>query len=313
MVSPSTRAASVAAGLLADHLIGEPPARLHPVARFGFAMDDLERRMHADRRRRGAAYAAAGVSGAAGAGALLSTVLRKWPWQTVTVATYVTVAGRALREAAAAVAAPLDAGDLDAARAALPSLVGRDPSNLDEKGIARAVVESLAENTVDAVVAPALWAAAGGVPAAFVYRAVNTLDAMVGHRSARHRNFGFASARLDDAAGWIPARVTAALVAAVRPRSTSAVWRAVRDQAPAHPSPNAGVAEAAFAAALGVTLGGDNVYDGRVDARPVLGYGPPAVAGDIPRASRLARDVTAGLAATLALPAAVQTMGGRNG
>src|SRR5204863_6463621 len=124
--------------------------------------------------------------------------------------------------------------------------VGRDPSELDESGVARAVVESVAENTVDAVVAPACWAAVFGAPGVLAHRAVNTLDAMVGHRSARYARFGWAAARLDDGAAWVPARLTAVLVALVRPRAARLVWQAVRRDAPAHPSPNAGVAEAAF-------------------------------------------------------------------
>src|SRR5206468_9435838 len=128
------------------------------------------------------------------------------------LATYVAVAGRGLTDAAGAVGAALEEDDLDRARALLPTLVGRDPTGLDEKEIARAVVESVAENTVDAVVAPALWAVALGAPGTLGYRAVNTLDAMVGHRSARYLQYGWASARLDDLANWVPARVTALLV-----------------------------------------------------------------------------------------------------
>src|SRR5262249_41107178 len=156
-----------------------------------------------------------------------------------------------------------------------------------EKEVARAAVESVAENTVDAVVAPALWAALAGAPGVLAYRAVNTLDAMVGHRSTRYARFGWASARLDDAANWVPARVTAALVAAARPARAAAIASAVRHQAPAHPSPNAGVAEAAFAAALGVRLGGRNAYGDRVELRPALGDGPPPAPADVARAVRL--------------------------
>jgi adenosylcobinamide-phosphate synthase len=124
---------------------------------------------------------------------------------------------------------------------------------------------------------------------------------MVGHRSARYARFGWAAARLDDAAAWVPARLTAAAVMAVRPRSAGAVWRSVRGDAPAHPSPNAGVAEAAFAAALGVRLGGVNRYGERVEARPGLGHGRPAQAADIAASVRLAGDV--GRALTVALVA----------
>jgi adenosylcobinamide-phosphate synthase len=170
--------------------------------------------------------------------------------------------------------------------------------------MARAVVESLAENTVDAVVAPALWAALAGGPGAWGYRAVNTLDAMVGHRSRRYERFGWASARLDDAANFIPARVTAALVAAVRPGRARLVWTVVRRDAARHPSPNGGVAEAAFAAALGLRLGGANIYGGRVEVRPSLGEGRPPEPSDIAPASALSRDVETALTVLLAAAAA---------
>ena len=283
------RSLSVAAGLLADRLLGEPPASTHPVVAFGRVMRAAERVLYADARGRGVVHAAIGTGLAAAAGAAVPTTLGTW----------VAVAGRALGTAAMEVSAALLEHDLDRARQLLPALVGRDPSGLDEKEIARAVVESVAENTVDAVVAPALWAALAGAPGALGYRAVNTLDAMVGHRSPRYRNYGWASARLDDLAGWVPARVTAGLVATVRPGAAGAVWTAVRTQAPAHPSPNAGVAEAAFAAALGLRLGGVNRYGDRVEIRPTLGTGRPAEPGDIARAVDLSRDVSVGLCALL--------------
>jgi adenosylcobinamide-phosphate synthase len=125
------------------------------------------------------------------------------------------------------------------------------------------------------------------------------MDAVVGHRSPRYEQFGWAAARLDDAAGWVPARLTAALVAAVRPRAAKTIWRTVRADAGAHPSPNSGVAEAAFAAALGLRLGGTNQYGSRVEVRPYLGEGRPPEAGDIASAVRLSRDVTYALAASL--------------
>jgi adenosylcobinamide-phosphate synthase len=181
----------------------------------------------------------------------------------------------------------------------LPALVGRDAAELDAAGIARAVVESLAENTVDALVAPVVWAVLGGAAGALAYRAVNTMDAMVGHRSARYARYGWAAARLDDVANFVPARLTAGLVACVRPRRARAVLVAVRTQAGAHPSPNSGVAEAAFAAALGVRLGGTNTYGGRVEVRPQLGTGRPPGPSDIAGAARLSRQVGMALAAVL--------------
>jgi adenosylcobinamide-phosphate synthase len=292
----SARALGAAAGIAADRLLGEPPSSVHPVVAFGRGMRAVERGLYAESRRRGVAHAAIGIGAGAGAGALLGSTA---------AATCLAVGGRALGEAARAVAVALHAGDLERARALLPALVGRDPEGLDEKEVARAVVESVAENTVDAVVAPVLWAALAGAPGALGYRAVNTLDAMVGHRSDRYRSYGWASARLDDVAGWVPARVTAALVATVRPRSARAVLAAVRSQAPAHPSPNAGVAEAAFAAVLGLRLGGENRYGDRVEFRPALGTGRPAEPADIARAVQLLRDVSASLCAFLVVKSAV--------
>jgi adenosylcobinamide-phosphate synthase len=283
---------SAAAAIVLDAIAGEPPISPHPVAAFGRAMRAVEGRVYADDLSAGAMHAAAGVTlGAATGVAVRSTM----------VATYVAVAGRALRDAALQVHAALDAGDLDEARRLLPALVGRDPAGLDVKEVTRAAVESLAENTVDAVVAPALWGAAAGAPGALAYRAINTMDAMIGHRTPRYARYGTAAARLDDMANWVPARVTAALVAAVRPTQASAVWTATRTQAAAHPSPNAGVAEAAFAAALELRLGGVNRYGDRLEIRSYLGTGRPPEPPDIARAARLSRDVSLALAAALAL------------
>jgi len=290
--APRRHALPAAVGLLADRVWGEPPVNPHPVALFGRGSRALERRWYADTRMAGVAHATVGVAAGVAAGIGIRSVAG---------ATYLAVAGRSLGDTAAAVSAALHQGDLAGARALLPSLVGRDPTDLDEKEIARAVVESVAENTVDAVVAPALWAAAAGAPGALGYRAINTLDALVGHRSPRYLWYGWASARMDDLAGWVPARATAALVAVVRPASAAEIWRAVRQDAPAHPSPNAGVAEAAFAAALGLRLGGTSRYQGRDELRPPLGRGRPPEPVDIAAAIELSRHVTLALAAALAL------------
>jgi adenosylcobinamide-phosphate synthase len=156
-------------------------------------------------------------------------------------------------------------------------------------------VESVAENTSDAVVAPLFWGALAGLPGLLGYRAVNTLDAMIGHRSPRYLRFGWAAARLDDAANWLPARLAAVLTAAIAPSvagSPAAAWRAWRRDARQHPSPNAGVVEAAFAGSLGVRLGGTNSYQGRAEVRGVLGDGRPVAVADIARAVRLSRRVS---------------------
>ncbi|MFZ5851341.1 MAG: cobalamin biosynthesis protein, partial [Actinomycetota bacterium] len=211
------------------------------------------------------------------------------------------------------VAAAVAAGDLGGARDRVPALCGRDPRALDGTGLVRATVESVAENTSDAVVAPLLWGAVAGIPGLLGYRAVNTLDAMVGHRSPRYARFGTAAAWLDDLANWVPARVTAALAVAAAPLAGGApagAWRAWRRDGPAHPSPNAGRCEAAYAGALGVRLGGRTAYPGRVEDRPVLGSGRAPEPGDVARALRLSR--AAGWAA-LGLAALVAQARGRGG
>lgn len=201
--------------------------------------------------------------------------------------------GTSLGREARAVGGALTAGDLDVARERLPHLCGRDPQALDGPQMARAVVESVAENTSDAVVGALVWGALGGVPGLVAFRAVNTLDAMVGHKSPRHLRFGWASARLDDLAGWPGSRLTAALTVLAGPDRRGAL-RAWRADGGAHPSPNAGPVEASFAGALGVRLGGTLAYGGRVEHRPVLNDGaPPVAVADIERAVRLSRRVSA--------------------
>ena len=209
------RLLGAAGGLVIDRLVGEPPAAVHPVAAFGDVMGRVEHTVYADTRRAGVGYTAAGLALGAGAGAVVGST---------TAVVAVSAAGRMLRAQADEIRGHLEADDLERARAALPALVGRDPSRLDASGVAAAVVESVAENTVDAVVAPALWGAACGALGAAAYRAVNTMDAMVGNRSRRYERFGWGSARLDDLAAYVPARVTALLVGLARPQR----WRAVR-------------------------------------------------------------------------------------
>jgi adenosylcobinamide-phosphate synthase len=292
------RPLGAATGLVLDQLLGEPAARFHPLVHFGRIMNVFETENYHDTKLAGVIHSAAGVTLGALAGRIVGSTA---------VATGLAVGGHSLHRAAADVRDALSQGDVDKARSLLPSLVGRNPSDLDEFEISRATVESVAENTVDAIVAPALVAAISGASGVLSYRAINTMDAMVGHRSPRYHNYGWASARLDDIANWVPARCTAALVALVRPKSVSAIGNAVRTQAPDHPSPNSGVAEAAFAAALGVQLGGRNFYDGRVEDRPLLGTGRPTQGSDITQAIRLSRDVTLALALLLGLAGIVQS------
>jgi len=293
------RAAAAGVGVVLDRLLGEPGMRPHPVAAFGWVMAQLERPVYLDDRLQGALYLGAGLSTGLMAGGVVGST---------TAGTYLAVAGRSLAEEARAIGVLLEADDLPGARAALPALVGRDPSGLGPDEVARAVVESVAENTVDAVVAPALWGAVAGASGALGHRAVNTLDSMVGHHNDRYERFGWASARADDLAAWVPARLTAGLVALVRPATASAVLHAVRRDAPAHPSPCAGVAEAAFAAALGLRLGGPSRYGDRIEDRPTLGDGTPPVAADIERACRLLEDVSLALAGLLVAPLALRAL-----
>ena len=304
-MSLRARALGVAAGLLLDRALGEPPDAWHPVAWFGTAMGRVEQVLYADARRAGAGYALVGAGLGVGSGLVLQEAGRLVDRRTrergsgagatsaVAGAVAVACAGRMLRHTSRRIEDRLLAGDLEGARELLPWLVGRDPSGLDESGVAAAVVESLAENTVDAVVAPVFWGLVAGAPGVLVHRAVNTMDAMVGHRSERYGRFGTAAARLDDAMAWVPARLLALLVAAGSCAEDASLQRGrrvlrvvVRD-APAHPSPNAGVAESAAAAALGVELGGPLRYGTRLEERPRLGEGPRPTAATIAPARRL--------------------------
>jgi adenosylcobinamide-phosphate synthase len=298
-----SRATGLLLGAVADVVLGDP-RRWHPVAGFGTVAGALERRVHADRRAAGAGYVALLVGGAVALGAAVEAVARRPAGRVLVTAaaTWVVLGGASLAREGAALAGELERGDLGAARARLPGLCGRDPAALDAGGLARAATESVAENTSDAVVAPLLWGALAGVPGLLGYRAVNTLDAMVGHRSPRYLRFGWAAARLDDVANLVPARVAALLVAACAPAvggSPRAAVRAWRRDAAAHPSPNAGPVEAAAAGALGVTLGGRTVYRHGVDERPLLGDGPGPGAADLRRAARLSR-LVGGAAAMVA-------------
>ena len=304
-------AGGIAAGVLADALVGDP-RRGHPVALFGQAATLLERRLYADGKASGAVFTACCEALATGPALAAGRLSRRRPLARLALSATVTwavVGARSLTAEAGRIHRALLAGDLEGARRVLPSLVGRDPAGLDQAGIARAVVESVAENTSDAIVAPLLWGALAGPPGLAGYRAANTLDAMVGHHSPRYERFGWASARLDDVVNWAPARISALLAAASAPvvgGRPATAWRTALEYGPRHPSPNAGWCEAAFAGALGLRLGGPLSYGGRSEHRPELGVGRPPEAGDNPRARRLCRSVTAAataLAVTVSLAA----------
>ena len=286
-------AAGLVLGQALDAVFGDP-RRGHPVAAFGRAAAALERRSHADSKVRGALYAGVCVGGVVALGAVVERRGRARMVVTA-VSTWAVLGGTSLRREGTAMAEELESGRLDAARDRLSHLCARDPAGLDAAALARATVESIAENTSDAVVAPLLWGAVAGVPGLLGYRAINTLDAMVGYRSARHANFGWAAARLDDLANWVPARLTALITVACAPLaggSRRRSYETLRRDGAAHPSPNAGRCEAAVAGALGVRLGGANSYHGTLERRPSLGDGRPPEIADVRRAVRLSKAVT---------------------
>ncbi|HEX9312852.1 MAG TPA: cobalamin biosynthesis protein [Actinomycetota bacterium] len=304
----SPAAIALGAGWAADALLGDP-ARFHPVAGFGHAGEALERTLWRPSRAAGTAYVAALVVPLTAAVAAVDATLRRRPWARFAlgfVATWVVLGGRSLAREAHRLADAVDRGDLDRAREIAPTLAGRDPSELDGPELCRATVESVAENTTDAVVAPLLWCAVAGPAGAVVYRAANTLDAMVGHRNERYERFGWAAARLDDLLTWPAARLASLLTVALAPLAGAdprGAWRILRRDGARHPSPNAGRMEAAFAGALGVRLGGRNRYGDRVEDRPVLGDGSQPDVDAVRRAVRLSQLVgtaAAGLCVRLA-------------
>jgi len=296
-------AAAIVNGWLLDRLVGDP-CRLHPVAGFGWLAAALERAMWRPRRSTGTLYTAGLVGTVVLGTSLAERSLLARPYARLafrSFAVWVTLGGRSLERAALSLAAHVQAGELSDARRLAPTLVGRDCTQLDGPELCRAALESVAENTSDAVVAPLVWAVLLGAPGAVGYRAVNTLDAMVGHRSDRHREFGWAAARLDDAVNWPAARLSALLASALAPlvggRVKAACGAAFTGGAREHPSPNAGRIEGAFAGALSVSLGGVNRYPHGFERRPTLGSGAPPDPDATMRGVRLARYV--GLAAVL--------------
>jgi adenosylcobinamide-phosphate synthase len=290
-------AVGLAVGYLADRVAGDPN-RGHPVAGFGAAASWLEARWYADRRAAGVVHTGALVGAAVALGAVFERLISNRSWSTVVTtaaATWAVLGGRSLSREAATVAGQLADGSLLAARDQVRHLVGRDTAELSTEEVARAAVESVAENASDAIVAPLLWGAVAGLPGLIGYRAVNTLDAMIGHRTPRYLEFGWAAARLDDLANWAPARLAALAAAVWAPLIGGTAGKAIdvaRRDAGRHPSPNAGVVEAAFAGALDVQLGGRNAYHGTVEDRGVLGNGRPVTVADIDRADRLAAAVS---------------------
>ncbi len=281
-----------------DLALGDPPSWPHPVRWLGRLITAWEEPL----RRRftsmhlagmvlaggcllvaaGTAYGLVGLATAVhpGLGLGMSVLLLYWA-----------ISVRDLANHAWAVYHPLRRGDLPAARSALANIVGRETAHLDEAGIVRATVETIAENTVDGVLSPMFYATLGGPPLAWAFKAASTLDSMVGYKTARYREFGWAGARLDDLANWLPARLSGiffVLGAGMLGLDWRQTWRIFRRDGRRHASPNAGWPEAAMSGALGLRLGGPNIYHGETVAKPWLGdpRREPEPA-DIPRAIRL--------------------------
>jgi len=322
LLDPLTLLPALVAALVLDALTGDPAwlwRRLpHPVVLIGRAIARLEARWldpaapAAILRGRGALASLAVVSAAFFAGWLLQGLVARLPlgWLWLGIAMSSLIAGRGLVEHVAAVARGLEQG-LAAARRAVAQIVGRDPESLDAPAIARAAIESTAENFADGVVAPVFWALVLGPPGMLAYKAINTLDSMIGHRSPRYRDFGRFAARLDDVVNWPAARlaglVILAAAALLRGHDPGAGWRAMWRDAPHHRSPNAGWPEAAMAGALGLRLAGPRRYAGEVVEDAWMGDGrAEATAADIQKALRLmvAASALLGIALSVLLLAA---------
>jgi adenosylcobinamide-phosphate synthase len=316
---------SVALALLAMLLelcLGYPPlltrAIGHPVTWIGRLISELDRALNREgadtgRRRIAGIIAILLVLGIVGTIAfIVERELFRLPFGIIVIALFAStlIAQRSLHRHVADVAAALETGDVAASRAAVSHIVGRDTEALDQAGVARAAIESLAENFADAVVAPVLWLALAGLPGAALYKAINTADSMIGHRTARYAAFGWAAARLDDLVNLPPSRLAALLLIAAaslkQGASSVAAWQTVWFDAPRHRSPNAGYPEAAMAGALGLSLAGPRVYNGvRVEDATMGGGRWDASAADIRRALALYRTADAILIALLAAVAII--------
>jgi adenosylcobinamide-phosphate synthase len=288
------RGGQVAAAMLLDAVLGEPPEAVHPIVLMGLVISAFEKR--ALRLKNPRSRRLAGIVLALSVPSLvfvftrkiLSVVPRKSGWVIGTALLCTTLSMRGLGEAAGEVEQGLREGRLDRSRRQVGRLVGRDTDDLSESEVCRAAVESVAENTSDGVVAPMLYGVLFGAPGALAYKAVNTLDSMVGYRQPPYEDLGWASARLDDLANLAPSRLTMLCTAAISGRPLRTLLSALR-YGPLTASPNAGMAEAAFAGALGNRLGGANTYGGVLREGPILGDGRLPTPEDIGGAVRLMR------------------------
>jgi len=300
-------AAAMLVAILVDAALGWPSPLFrvigHPVTWMGRLIDAFDRWLNRTgagqaRRRIAGLFAALAVIGLCVALAMVLHGLLPGGWPGAVVEGLIAwpfLASRSLHDHVAAVARPLANGDLGSARRAVAMIVGRDPERLDAAGIARAAMESLSENASDGVVAPWFWGMVFGLPGIVGYKAINTLDSMIGHRTPRHEAFGWAAARIDDVANLIPARLTGLVLALVSGRWRNALPVMLRD-ARHHRSPNAGWPEAAMAGALGVRLSGPRAYADRVAAEPwVNGHAPDPTPVDLLRGLALFRRTVAAL------------------
>lgn len=304
-------AGAMAVAMAIDAVLGWPApvyARIgHPVTWIGRLIGSLDRRLNRagdaplTRRLAGVVTLAVVVAAAAGPAALLAHLLPQGAVGLILTAllAWPLIAVKSMHDHVQAVARPLSAGDLEGARRAVALIVGRDPTALDAAAVARAALESLAENTSDGVVAPLFWGAVLGLPGIAAYKAVNTLDSMIGHRTPRFADFGWASARFDDLVNLVPARATGLLYAAGSGQMRKAL-RCMAADAGKHRSPNAGWPEAAMAGGLGIRLSGPRVYADRVAQEPwVNGAAPDPDATDLQRGLALYRRAMLGLGGLL--------------
>lgn len=272
------------AAYVLDRLVGDPRSLPHPVMLMGKAITALERLIRRFvRQPRSLKRAGVLLPLLVAGGSWLLTAALLWllseisPWLALAAEAWListTIAAKGLKDAGMAVYVELRKGDLPAARQALGMIVGRDTASLDSPEIVRGTVETVAENIVDAIISPLFFALLGGAPLAMAYRAVNTLDSMVGYKNDKYRDLGWASARLDDVANYIPARITALLLtlcARLLRLDWRRSWCTVRRDARLHPSPNSGYPESAVAGALGIRLGGVNIYHGVASFRAYMG------------------------------------------
>ncbi|MFZ0112801.1 MAG: adenosylcobinamide-phosphate synthase CbiB [Xanthobacteraceae bacterium] len=308
--------------LLIELMLGYPDWLVrsigHPVTWIGRLIEALDHKLNHEqdapaRRRAAGAIALVALTAVAGVvGFALQHNLPRLPFGLLVLAVLAStlLAQRSLHAHVAQVAFALERDGLEAGRQAVAQIVGRDPDALDEAGVARAAIESLAENFSDGVVAPAFWMAVAGLPGAAVYKTINTADSMIGHHTPRHGDFGFAAARLDDLVNLPASRLSAVLIVAAAALSSRTAaeraWRAVRRDAHHHRSPNAGYPEAAMAGALGLALAGPRRYGGVLVEDAVMGSGRrDAGAADIRKALVLYHRVDALLIALLGLVAAL--------